>query len=114
MKSHSKLTIAWLRASALSTLKPVTTDLSLVETAIDGMKASGGGTCPEASVEALDVAITQVKEGGTILFVTDASPYEDADVAGISERLTAKEIIFNVIITGDCTNRDSWNLPTAD
>jgi len=58
------------------TLKAVTTDLSLVEKAINDMEASGGGTCPEASVEALDVATTHVKKGGTIFFVTDASPYE--------------------------------------
>jgi|GEM_PF-2405377 len=91
-------------------VKAVTTDLSLVETAISKMEASGGGTCPEASVEALDVAITHVKEGGTIFFVTDASPYEDADVAGIMERMGTKGIIFNAIITGDCTNKDSWNV----
>ena len=91
-------------------VKAVTTDLSLVEKAINDMKASGGGTCPEASVEALDVAITHVKEGGTIFFVTDASPYEDADVAGIMERMGTKGIIFNAIITGDCTNKDSWNV----
>jgi uncharacterized repeat protein (TIGR01451 family) len=90
-------------------VKAVTTDLNLVETAIDKMEASGGGTCPEASVEALDVAITHVKKNGTILFVTDASPYEDADIIGISERLITKEIIFSAIITGDCTNRESWN-----
>jgi uncharacterized repeat protein (TIGR01451 family) len=91
------------------TVKAVTTDLSLVESAINKIKASGGGTCPEASVESLDVAITHVKQGGTIFFVTDASPYEDADVVGISERLEAKEIIFSAIITGDCSNKESWN-----
>jgi hypothetical protein len=40
---------------------------------------------------------------------TDASPYPDADIVGISDRLVAKEIFFNAIITGDCTNRESWN-----
>jgi uncharacterized repeat protein (TIGR01451 family) len=91
------------------TVKAVTTDMNLVANAIDKMEASGGGTCPEVSVEALDVAITHVKKNGTILFVTDASPYEDADVIGISERIKAKEIIFSAIITGDCSNRESWN-----
>jgi len=91
------------------TVKAVTTDLNLVADAIDDMEASGGGTCPEASVEALDVAITHVKKNGTIFFVTDASPYEDADVVGISERIGTKEIIFNAVVTGDCSNQDSWN-----
>jgi len=91
-------------------LKAVTPDIDVIVNAIDQMKASGGGTCPEAFVEALDVAISHVKEGGTIFFVTNASPYEDADVVGISERLKAKKIIFSTIITGDCSNRESWNL----
>jgi uncharacterized repeat protein (TIGR01451 family) len=91
------------------TVKAVTTDLNLLADAIDKMKASGGGTCPEASVEALDIATTHVKEGGTIFFVSDASPYEDADVIGISEHIGTKEIIFHAVITGDCSNQDSWN-----
>jgi hypothetical protein len=91
------------------TVKAVTTDLNLIAEAIDNMAASDGGTCPEASVEALDVAITHVKEGGTIFFVTDASPYYDADVAAIIEYFEAKNIQLHVIITGDCSNRESWN-----
>ena len=83
--------------------------MDILANAIDKMKASGGGTCPEASVEALDVATTHVKQGGTILFVTDASPYEDADIATISERIGLKEIKFTPIITGDCSDRESWN-----
>jgi len=91
------------------TLKAVTTDLSLVEKAINDMEASGGGTCPEASVEALDVATTHVKKGGTIFFVTDASPYEDADMTTIFDRIKTKEINLNAVVTGDCSNQDSWN-----
>jgi hypothetical protein len=91
------------------TVKAVTTDLNLIAEAIDDMTASGGGTCPEASVEALDVAISHVKKDGTIFFVTDASPYDDADVVGVIERLQAKNIQLHVIITGDCSNRESWN-----
>ena len=94
-------------------LKAVTPDIDVIVNAIDQMKASGGGTCEGASVEALDVAITHVKEGGTIFFVTDASPYDDADdanVVGVIERLQAEDIRLHVIITGDCSNRESWNL----
>ena len=91
------------------TVQELTTDMDILANAIDKMKASDGGTCPEASVEALDVATTHVREGGTILFVTDASPYDDADVAEIMERLKAKGINFIPVITGDCSNRESWN-----
>jgi hypothetical protein len=92
------------------TVKAVTTDMEIVVAAIDKMKPLGGGTCPEASVEALDIAITHIKQGGTLFFVTDASPYSDSDVIGIYDRAKAKEIVFSAIITGDCSDRESWNI----
>jgi hypothetical protein len=67
-------------------------------------------TCPEASAEALEVAIRHVKPGGIIALVTDASPYDDADLVAISEGLKEKAIKFNPFITGDCSNQDSWNV----
>ena len=97
------------------TVKAVTSDSAVLTNAIDGIKVSGGGTCSEASVEALNKAVDHVEDGGTILFVTDASPYDDADVDALLERFRAKSIKLNAIITGDCTNRDSWNeLPSSE
>jgi hypothetical protein len=83
--------------------------------AINDIEASGGGTCEEASVEALQVVIPHVKEGGAILFATDASSYPDANIQGVIEMLRDKGIRFNTIITGDCSDKNSWNgLPTND
>jgi uncharacterized repeat protein (TIGR01451 family) len=86
-----------------------TRDLSVLVNAIEQLKAEGGGTCPEASVEALLIAIPHTKEGGDILFSTDASPYPDAEVEKVTELLRSKGIRFNTMITGDCSQESSWN-----
>lgn len=84
-------------------------DHDVILNAIKGMKAEGGGLCPEASAEAIEIALNHVKEGGSILLATDASPYDDADVESLLSRLQAQKIRFNAIISGDCTDKKSWN-----
>jgi len=42
-------------------VKAFTNDLSLLLNAVEDIEASGGGECPEASVEALQKAIPHVK-----------------------------------------------------
>ena len=90
-------------------VKAFTRDMDVLESAINALKAEGGGTCQEASVEAINVAATHTKNGGVILFSTDASPYDDADVGATVERLRNKGIRFNALITGDCSMEESWN-----
>ena len=53
VKVNAKPRTAQLRDEVI--VKAVTTDLNLVAEAINDMEASGGGTCPEASIEALDI-----------------------------------------------------------
>ncbi|HEW98619.1 MAG TPA: DUF11 domain-containing protein [Beggiatoa sp.] len=89
--------------------RAVTQDMTVLRDAIGKLKASGGGTCPEASYEAISFAIPHVKKGGTILFATDASPYEGSDVEEMIVRLRNKGIIFNAMIFGDCSDENSWN-----
>jgi hypothetical protein len=96
-------------------VKAFTSDLNVLLSAVKRLEAKGGGTCPEASADALLIAIPHTKQGGSILFTTDASPYDDADIDGITEQLLNKGIRFNAMITGDCTQKDSWNeLPSAE
>ena len=93
------------------TYNAFTSDMTVLLTAINKLKAKGGGACPEAAIEALkDITIPHVKKGGTILFVTDASPYDDADVEGTLALLRSKGIRFNAMLTGDCSMESSWNL----
>jgi len=91
------------------TVNAFTKDLTVLLKALNRLKAEGGGTGPEASVEAVLKAAPQVKAGGKMLFVTDASPYPDADVAAVSQLLKSQKIIFNAVLTGDCSEEGSWN-----
>jgi uncharacterized repeat protein (TIGR01451 family) len=90
-------------------IKAFTGDLNVLLGAVEKLKAAGGGTCPEASVEALLIAVPHTKKGGDILFATDASPYADANVEKVMAQLRAKGIRFNAMITGDCSNESDWN-----
>jgi uncharacterized repeat protein (TIGR01451 family) len=90
-------------------LQALTSDLDELLGVIGKLKASGGGTCNEASEQALNLVIPHVKPGGSILFATDASAYPDADVKAIIEQLRAKSISFNGMISGDCDDGNSWN-----
>ena len=91
------------------TVKALTQDINVLQTALEQLEAKGGGSCPEASIEALQVAIPHVKAGGTIFLITDASPYPDADIENVIEQLLSKGIRLNAQITGDCSIESSWN-----
>lgn len=90
-------------------VKAFTRDMTVLLKAIESLKAEGGGTCPEASVEAVEVAALHVKPGGIIWFSTDASPYPDAEVQPVLDLMVSKNIRFNATVTGDCTSADSAN-----
>lgn len=90
-------------------VKAFTRDMNVLLKAIDALKAEGGGTCPEASVEALAFTVVHVKKGGQIWFTTDASPYPDADIDGLTKLLQDNETVLNATITGDCSMVESVN-----
>lgn len=91
------------------TLKAFTTDLPHVIDTIQAFKVEAGGTCEEASAEALDLAITHTRQGGTIMLLTDAAPYGDADLTALAQRIRNKQIKFNVLISGDCATSSGEN-----
>ncbi len=81
----------------------ITEDLPTLQTYVDALYADGGGDCPEASVEALDLAAQNVKAGGRILFATDADPHSGLDLAGTIAALRAKGIRVDVLLTASCS-----------
>ena len=108
-------TIALVTFKDEVTVSAVTTNLSLLEETLAALEAEGGGTCPEASVEAIDAVIPHVKEGGIIIFASDASPYDDADIQALAEKLVKKKIKLVSVITGDCSDGEkSWNDVAAE
>ncbi len=85
------------------TLRAFTTDLQQVLNVVQQFEVGEGGLCQEASAEALDLAISHTVPGGTIVLITDASPYEGSDINALARRLKEKRIKFNTLISGDCT-----------
>ena len=82
--------------------------MTVLRDAIGNLKAAGGGTCPEASFEAVSFAIPHVKENGEIVLFTDASPYEGSDVNGMIARLRSNGIVFDAMLFGDCADENGW------
>ncbi len=93
------------------TVKAFTKDLNVLLKVIKSLKAEGGGGCPEASVEALELATQHVKPGGHIWLSTDASPYSDSaeKIPNLLELLQGKNIRFSATVTGDCATAGSAN-----
>jgi len=90
-------------------VKAFTQDTEVMLGAVAKLVAEGGGTCPEASAEALEVALKHLKDGGTILLATDASPYPEANLENLAALIKSQNMKFNVLITGDCTKAEDVN-----
>lgn len=91
-----------------------TQDLTVLQSAVEKLYASGGGECPEASAEALEIALKHIKDAGTIMFATDASPYPDADLSKLAQVIKDKKVKFQAFVTGDCSDTSHWNqLPNS-
>jgi uncharacterized repeat protein (TIGR01451 family) len=91
-------------------LRAFTDNMDTLLKAVRSLTVEGGGLCPEASAEALNLAISHTKEGGIILFSTDASPYPDADMAALATRIEEKGIVLKALVSGDCgSGKQHWN-----
>lgn len=77
-------------------------DLSAVRSAVAGLSANGGGDCPEAGAQALQVAARNLASGATVLFATDASSQPGVDVGAMIALMQSKGITVNTILSGDC------------
>lgn len=81
----------------------VSRDLPAVQAEVNGLFASGGGDCPEASVQGLRLASKNVRAGGRVLFATDADAHPGQDIPGMIAALRAKGIRVDVLLTGSCS-----------
>jgi len=91
------------------TLRSFTSNMQQVLDTVQQFRVAEGGLCQEASAEALGLAINHTVPGGVIFLITDASPYEDADLGVLTKRLRDKGIRFNTLISGDCTTSSGQN-----
>jgi hypothetical protein len=77
-------------------------DLAAVKNVVNALVASGGGDCPEASAAALVKASESVAIGGTIMLATDASTHRGTNITALIEKLRAKGVKVDVVLSGDC------------
>ncbi|MBI1808143.1 MAG: M36 family metallopeptidase [Ignavibacteria bacterium] len=85
------------------TQRDLTIDLNVIRNQVAGLYASGGGDCPEASVEALTAVKDTVRNGGVILLATDADPHPGLNLGTTISALRARGIRVNVLLSGSCT-----------
>ena len=93
------------------TTRSPTDDLTLIQSQVASLTASGGANCPEASVQALQSAGTFVKRGGTVDLHTDADWHSGADMAGTVADLRSKGIRVNSYITDTCSGAGESSAP---
>lgn len=84
------------------TTRAISNDLEEIRSAVGALAATDGEDCPEFSSQALEQAADAVLEGGTILFATDASSQPGVDIAALIQKLRAKSITVNTILSGEC------------
>jgi len=88
-------------------VEAATTDLSLLLGALEKLEASGGAECPEASAEALDLALDHIKPNGIIIFASDAPPYDGTDIEALKAKIVTKQANFIPILTrSDCSSNE--------
>lgn len=77
--------------------------------ALDDMRAEGGGACPEASAQAMELAIQHITPGGAIILATDAPPYADTDMDAIIEQLNAANVSLESLVGAtECPSNEAW------
>jgi len=90
-------------------LNVFTQDLQLLLNAAEQLRATGGGECPEASAEALEIGLKHLQDGGILMLATDASPYPETDLSQLEDQIKQKNVKFHALISGDCAMADSQN-----
>ncbi len=76
----------------------------IIKSWVSGLRASGGGDCPEDSLGGISLAAETIKDAGdsrSLILVTDASP-RTSNPAEVTARLKELDITLHVLLTGDC------------
>ncbi|WP_353573340.1 carboxypeptidase regulatory-like domain-containing protein [Candidatus Albibeggiatoa sp. nov. BB20] len=84
------------------TQRVISNDFSRLLSTVSRLNASGGGLCPEASVQAMAEGLNLLKDGGQLLLVTDASPHPDTYVSEVLRVMDVKSAILNAMLSGRC------------
>ena len=96
------------------TSRAPTTSLTEIKNQVAALVASGGGDCPEASVEALDAVKDNIKDGRIAIIATDASPHAGLNIAGITASLAARGVRVHTLLSGDCSAASATPVASRD
>jgi len=98
----SQWTLSTFKDSSIS--YGLTSDKDTIKSWVFGLRASGGGDCPEDSLGAVSLTAETIKDisaSKSLILVTDASP-RTSNPAEVTARLNELDITLYVLLTGDC------------
>lgn len=84
----------------------VTTDPNVFKTRINGLRASGGGDCPELAMTGMLRALSASDKGGVLFMFTDASAKDRSLTRSVVNLSLDKEIKVYVMTFGSCSPID--------
>jgi uncharacterized protein with von Willebrand factor type A (vWA) domain len=109
LPTNQPLTMALVEFKDDVRVKAFTQEPKILIKVLGELTVEGGGMCPEASAEALEIALKHVKDGGTILLATDASPYPESNVTKLGDLIKSKGVKFHALVSGTCATSESPN-----
>jgi len=95
-------------------IRSSTTDLTVIRNQVSALVASGGGDCPEASVEAVEGIKNNVKDNGEVFIFTDAAPHAGTNIEALTAELQARGVSVSTLLSGDCTSTSLSLAKSAD
>ena len=105
------------------TVRSPTNDLSVIQSQVSSLRASGGGDCPENAEAGIAAVIDNMADNGIVFLATDASPRSGGTLANLTAKLKSKGIRTSTILSGDCFSSsfaryafsgDEQNVPISD
>ena len=81
-----------------------TSELSTIQSQVSELSASGGGDCPEGSVEAINAIRNLMNDNGRVFLATDAAPHPGVDNSATIAALSARGVRVDIILSGDCNS----------
>ncbi|KQS30820.1 zinc-dependent metalloprotease family protein [Dyadobacter sp. Leaf189] len=97
------------------TIRPPTSDLSVIIAQVSALFASGGSDCPEASVEALKAVDPLIKDGGSIILYTDADAHAGQSKESVVELYKIlRKVSVSTLLSGTCSGASSVSVSKGE
>ncbi len=84
----------------------LTNDPAALLSAVNAIRVTGGGDCPELSQAGLLAGIAAARDGSKLYFFSDASAKDGSLAGNVIAAANAKDITINYILNGSCSPVD--------